>query len=273
MSGGTGQNGDSFRRVMPGEPLRIEARAYNACLDAAEALGGTTPSLPPSHRDRRSSGLVLVRNDSGGDVDQYEVLGVSGILIAAADNEVEFRQRVMLTGTTPAEGTHEGRFVVALEPIADGGIGMACAAGVVQVQVSVADAGHDYAEVDDGNCANLVSGDSGSAIILARDSGTGLKWAIVRLVAPAAEAGIAQRYGKVVTPGVATPTEGWNEVTLAPCSRAGVDSGEANVTAYCLSGVTVRPNLETGEVVGYVDDGTDCVVNLVKSEAYYGSDP
>jgi hypothetical protein len=195
MSGGTGQYGDSFRRVMPGEPMRIEARAWNACVDAAEAVVMTRPSPKSSQRDRRSSGLVLIRNDSGDDVSQYGILGVSGILIAAADNEIEFRQRVLLTGVTPEAGTHEGRFVVTLEPIADGEIGLACASGVIQVPVQVSDEGHRYAEIDDGIAGNLASSGAGSALILACDTGEGLKWAVVRLGTAAGTARNPKRLG------------------------------------------------------------------------------
>ncbi len=66
-------------------------------------------------------------------------------------------------------------------PIPAAAIGLAHLGGVCQVQVAVTDAGHGWAEVKDSDSTVLGSAASGSARILSRESGTGTKWAVVRL--------------------------------------------------------------------------------------------
>lgn len=125
--------------------------------------------------------LVYVRNDSGDAVAAYGVLGIDGILIDPADNAAEFAARIMIGGITPAAGTHEGKFVITVEPIADGAIGRAVLAGACIAKVNVADAAHTHADIDDGSTAALASAGSGTAEILYKEAGTGVVWAVVRL--------------------------------------------------------------------------------------------
>jgi hypothetical protein len=81
----------SFRRVKPGDPVRIPAGAYNAWCEAAEAfqagnaslIGQTAGGMPDRTR-------VRIRNDSGADRARFDVLGVSGPLFTPTENLVEF---------------------------------------------------------------------------------------------------------------------------------------------------------------------------------------
>ena len=172
--------GDAFRKVRSGEPLAIPANTFNAFIDAAIAHrqqqnvgGGRLPAY-------RQASIVLVRNDSEADVGQFGVLGISGVVFDPATALEGFQGRVALTGVTPFAGTHEGRFVIAAEPIRSGEIGSAYADGVCQVQVNVTDASHDYAEIADGDAAKLASGVAGTAYIIWKEAGIGVKWSIVR---------------------------------------------------------------------------------------------
>lgn len=172
-----------MNRVRTGQRLDIPAGDWNAAMDAAADLrtrqmafrAGSDPAW-------LQSGVVRVRNDSGADRSAFDVLGVSGVIVEPADNLAEFqrRGRVCLTGVVPAKADHVGKFVVLIEPLADGAIGKAVAAGVVQCQVDVQSEGDQYAEVADGSYT-LASGDGGTARILSVQSGTGVKWAVVRI--------------------------------------------------------------------------------------------
>ena len=74
--------GDVFRKVQPGQSLRIPAAAYNAFVDAAVDL---------RHRERNNAagplvetaqrGIVLVRNDSDEDIEPYHALAITGVLV------------------------------------------------------------------------------------------------------------------------------------------------------------------------------------------------
>ena len=167
--------GDPYRQAQPGEPLRIPARVYNALLALLRERPASTD------RDHGgASGAVLIRNDSGADQEQNAVLGIDGIVFSPTDNEGEFRQRPTLVGTAPAVD-YRGSFVVLAEPIAAGAIGRAWVRGVCAVRIDVTDADHGCADVKDGDSSQLESAETGAAQILYRESGTGTKWAVVRL--------------------------------------------------------------------------------------------
>lgn len=126
----------------------------------------------------RQATIVRVKNDSGSDVSRFGVLGVKGgVAITPTDKLAEFQATPVLTTETLA-ATHAGKFVVTLEPIANGKIGRAVASGVVVCQVSVTTEGDDFAEAGTGV---LTTGATGSARVLYVESGTGTKWAVVRI--------------------------------------------------------------------------------------------
>jgi len=169
---------DALRKVQAGQKLVIPAAAYNAFIDAAVDYRRRTARIgQKAEPSQRQASIVLVRNDSGGDLNRLAVLGIDSPVIDPAANEDEFKNRVALVGVTPAENTHEGRFVVLVEPIAAGKIGRAYAAGVCPVRIDVPDEGHKYpfAEIADGVTENLKAAHYGSAAILWREGGTGVQ--------------------------------------------------------------------------------------------------
>ena len=165
--------------VKAGDPLDIRAPVWNAFIDAArdhqarEHMIGRTPG--PDFRGVP----VLVKNNSGGNLGRYSVLGISGVAFSATDDG--FKQRVVFTGVTPATNSHEGKFAILAAPIDNGDIGPAVVDGSTICQVNVTDTSHKYAEVASGDSAKLASAEEGSAQILWAESGTGTKWVIVRL--------------------------------------------------------------------------------------------
>lgn len=129
----------------------------------------------------RNADIVLVKNDSGEDVPRFGVLGIDGVIFTADDNLLEFQARVAFTGITPAEADHAGKFVICLDPIADGKIGRAWVSGVCAAKVDIGSAAHKFADVLDGDNTQLRSTDSGSARILYREAATGEQWCVVRM--------------------------------------------------------------------------------------------
>jgi len=184
MSGQTGQYGDALRKVRAGEKLAIPAQAYNTFIDTAldfqqrQRDQGRQPQ-----RDFRQSGLVLVRNDSGADRDQFDVLGVDGPVIDPDTSAQNFKDRVALKGVSPTVADHIGQFVITAEPIKADAIGWAFASGVCQAAIIVDDEDTErhFAEVNDGDAAYLKAVHCGSAGILWRAGGTGAQWAVIRL--------------------------------------------------------------------------------------------
>ena len=177
-------NGDQFRQRRVGEQIPNSAEYYNALsrmylASQAKLLGSNAGDAAPFP----DPGLVLIKNNTSPttNVSRFGVLGVDGPLIDQATSDAEFKNRVVLTGSTPASANHTGKFVVALEPIAAGAIGMAVISGVVQVQVNMGAANDPWADIDAGNVDRLKSGPDGVARILWAASGAGVQWAIVAI--------------------------------------------------------------------------------------------
>ena len=173
-----------MKRFKAGDAFRgLPTSTWNQFVQASEIV--LTGQLDRGGRARGKSGpqatVVYVKNNTESDVGWYGILGIDGPLFSDTDNLNEFQARVMFTASTPAEDTHEGMFVVCIEPIPAGQIGRAVVSGAVQVQVDVKDADHTFADITDADLTKLTSATSGSARILWKAAGTGTKWAIVRL--------------------------------------------------------------------------------------------
>jgi len=250
--------GDPFRKVSPGDPLVIPAAAYNTFVDTArDYLDRRNDQGQEAHPAARDSGIVLVRNDIDPPqaADRFWVLGIDGPVISPMDNLDEFSNRVVLSGAVPWISTYRGRFVVLLEPLAAGAIGLGVVAGVCPVKVYVNDENHQFADVQNDTCGYLWSGASGAAQILWKESGTGQKWAIVRLG------------GGRLAPEVlfGRPTSAFSSgatITLDPCDIHGTDSGEANRTVYVKPdqssySMTNSTTIPTSAIIPHVlaDDG------------------
>jgi len=166
--------------VKAGDPLEIRAPIWNQMLDAArDARDRRHDASRP--RSRELTGLpILIRNDSGSDLDRHEIIGITGCVFTSTDDG--FFERIVLTGDRPEAGTHEGKFAVLDVAIPNGEIGRAVVDGVVACQINVTDSGHEYADISDGDSSTLASGSTGTAQILHIESGTGDQWAIVRLM-------------------------------------------------------------------------------------------
>ena len=179
---------DPLRKVQSGQKLHIPAQAYNAFIDAAVDYRRRTSHMgQQAEPTTRQASVVLVRNDSGSNQNRLAVLGIDAPIITPSANESEFKNRVTLSCVTPAADTHEGKFVILAEPIAAGKIGRAYAAGVCPAQLLVIDQdaeAYQYAEIIDGIPAGLFADPNGSASILWKEEGTGVKWAIIRFGNP-----------------------------------------------------------------------------------------
>jgi len=176
-------NGSNLTHVRPGDPMEITAGTFNAFVDAARAHQAGRHGLGRTARpDLRQGNLVLVRNDSGFDLDRYSVLGLSGTLFDPTTYPTSFQREIAVTGVIPMPGTHDDNFVILQEPVKDGDLGLAMIAGVSIVKVYVVSAEANsifsYAKLQ-AAAASLEKAPSGPAKIIYIEAGTGNKWAIV----------------------------------------------------------------------------------------------
>lgn len=171
-----------IRKVARGDKLRIPADAWNAIADAVNARQAINAGADGRNLN---ADVVLVRNDSGGDCERYDILGLDDVAISPTDNLAAFCEQIAFSGVTPVHATHANRIAVLQEPVASGAVGKAVVSRPTAVLINVT-VEHDWtAGVDDADASRLTSG--GQIPILWKESGTGEKWAIVdlgRAVAP-----------------------------------------------------------------------------------------
>lgn len=101
--------GDPFRRAQPGQALQIPAAAYNAFLDASAAnQRNQQTGVRSGSTELRSSTLIRVRNTSGRDLKQFEVLGIDAPIFDPQDSLDAFRREVTFRGVVPDEQNTPG---------------------------------------------------------------------------------------------------------------------------------------------------------------------
>lgn len=173
-----------MEKVKPGERLRIPAETWNTFIDVADAWRRQRHAVhrKPQH-DGPQTGIVLVRNESGAARPRFGVLGIDGPILDPEDSLAGFQERPTVRGVVPT-AEHVGRFVVLLEPLADGAIGRASVDGICIARVEMSSAGDRLADCAAGQTEKLVANPAGTARLLwvaeaATYPSTG--WAIVQL--------------------------------------------------------------------------------------------
>jgi hypothetical protein len=231
--------GDPMKKVRAGVRLKgaVSATAWNTFLDLArrgkmEAHGQGRTAKPPILSPQK--GVVLVENQSGADQARFAVLGIDAPVFTPSDSLDAFQNQVALKGVVPDADDHTGRFAILLEPAATYAIVPALVVGLAPVRVDVLNAAHRFADVADGVTANLKSAPSGAAEILWKETGTGLKWALVRVAVGARPACWARLKTEVgggeytaipLEDDAATPTGGVDLVKVREVSgRTGIDA-------------------------------------------------
>ena len=131
---------------------------------------------------RNTNDTVLVRNDSDLQCQRYNILQISGVAITPENSLSDFQRRPVFTGIVPGDtsGT-ESQLLICAEPIAPGQIGRAWIDGVITTQIDVTDNDHTYATMKPDDITSLKSDESGPCCILWKESGTGIKWAVIKI--------------------------------------------------------------------------------------------
>lgn len=160
---------DPYRKVRPGEPMKIQATTWNTVVDAArEYKLSEQDRLAGELNTPRNGDIIKVRNDSGTALRRRDVLGLDRPIFDPNDSEKAentFLSEVMFVGVRP-EAEHSGRFAVMIDPTDVGRIGRAFVSGVTQVRLYVMDPDHTCADVVPGDVTALMTTETGSAQIL-----------------------------------------------------------------------------------------------------------
>ena len=250
--------GDTMKKVQAGDKLKIPAETFNTFIDTARGFRAAQQNvrrqLQPEFHD---TDIVLVHNDSEADRQRFDILGIDSVIFTPTDNLKGFQNRPALAGIVPDIDYHIGKFVILLEPAANGKIVRAAIGGfcVARIEVASGEEWYGYADMYDMDAEKLKVAPHGAAQILWRETGTGTKWAVVRLGAPQGETSYWGKLdGSLSANGSATVSIYWKYPL--------VDSGN-NVTAYAppllTSGtissdkwveVTYRPDAQKWYVTG-----------------------
>ena len=192
--------GDTMKKVQPGDRLKIPAETFNTFIDTARAFRADQQNFGAEPRpELRDRDVVLVKNSSGEDRQRFDVLGIADALITPTDNLDEFQNRSPLTGVSPVISGHVRRFVVLLEPVADGAIARAALAGIVPVRLKVVSEWHQFAHIVDDDSTRLVSDCVGYPILWKDDpqneDENGNRWALVKIGGPGIGMGVWKNAG------------------------------------------------------------------------------
>lgn len=168
---------DPFRKVRPGQKLRIPAEAYNAFIDAALAERRRRHSLAADGREwGNGQTVVLVQNQTGGPLEGCQVVGLGAPLWTPAQNETAYIQQPVFAAVAPDVSSYaghvEGRWAVSLSPLPQGATGPAVVAGVCRAKVRLNATWHLRADAAQGSTDCLESYPGGSAVILDVDRTT-----------------------------------------------------------------------------------------------------
>ena len=170
-----------FDPISAGDPYPRSAEARNAWNEMLHWWKTQRGGGPPLKQVMRQTGIIEIKNTSGYDRDRFDVLGIDDVFPDPTENLKRFKNMPALHGITPALASHRGKFAILLKPADDGKLVHAVVAGVTVAKVNITDVNHQYAEVKDGDATSLASSACGSALILWIESGTGVKWAVIRM--------------------------------------------------------------------------------------------
>ncbi len=253
--------GDPFKKVRPGDKLRIPSAAYNAFIDTTLAQRARQQNTGSQDTPTfRQSGIIQVKNCTGSNLERFCVVGLDDPIFLPDENEDSFKNRVAFDGVTPTEDDHTGKFAILLEPLNSGSIGQACVDGVCPARVYWPyDFGGDdppeFADVGDYQTWSLQAAESGAAQILWLDSdvsrgSTG--WAVVRLGLPPQ---VGVRPCLVQQTGGSDGAEGTYASWTYNIYRLS-DTGRSNALAYSLEVDNSPARIFTGPGITPAESGS-----------------
>jgi hypothetical protein len=155
------------QRAKRGDNLRdvVTASAWNALMDMLdERLRSQQGANVGTSDTIRRDCMVEVRNDTGTDLDEWQVVGLGAVTTPPSELELEFIERHVLIAELPSS-THTSKFAVLQEAIPDGEIGRALVCGITIARVDVDDIEDERASVKSG-VHRFESGASGPCRIL-----------------------------------------------------------------------------------------------------------
>ncbi len=172
-----------FKHVRSGEPLVIHASAYNAMLDAGQAVRNRRLNIA-----KQGSGFdslfVHIVNLTGKHLERFSVVGLDGPLVTDfSESEDAFCERIVMNGVVPTP-EHKGKFAVLQEDAEPDQCVRACLYGVTIAKVRCDSESQSssqkirFCDIKENDTQCLASG-GGGAEVLWHDKQS--NWAIIRI--------------------------------------------------------------------------------------------
>jgi hypothetical protein len=176
-------------KVAPGQPADKSAETWNAFVDAANAhKRSNRTGGGPGGAGFLNSDIVLVKNDSGEDLDRYSAVIIREPIVLPADNEIDFKLNLIFkVEIATADDIKAGLpFLILAEPIPDGLFGQAVIAGATQCWIYLQNEADTHIDISPDDQIPI-SGNAGQAKIIWVAGGvgtadeTGEQFAIVQM--------------------------------------------------------------------------------------------
>lgn len=153
--------------------LVISAANLNKMVDS---INKTTQSFNEDY------GKLFLKNSSGVELTEpFSIVGLGESLFNPQTEKKNFFEYLYFDGLLPDADLHSEKFAILKEAASVDESVRGINIGLSPVQVLISEENHQYAVVSTGVTSHLVSAGSGTVKILWKESGTGLKWAVVQI--------------------------------------------------------------------------------------------
>ena len=169
----------AFNKVSAGQPFQPQAVVWNGFIDAANWVQQQqVNSSSQNARFLNQTGIVLVKNVSGSDADQFSVVALKNIGIEPTNEKSErtFKNDIpFFEFSSYDDNTKDCAIAVLQEPVKNNLTGKALVLGITPALVNIDNENHNSAVPDRENKFKLKSASDGDIKILWKPAQTGEK--------------------------------------------------------------------------------------------------
>ena len=174
----------TYPSLSPGDdpgPI-FSASRHNAINELLAKSGIASTATAKTPGSKRQNTIALVKNTTDADVPRGGVRGLSGLIFNADDNENAFAGNdIQFAGEKPTSESHADRIGIAIDLCPQSKIRSFVVEGWVQARVDIKNTSHTRAIIVDDDVEKLETSETGYIPLVAAQSGTGIKWAAIRL--------------------------------------------------------------------------------------------
>jgi hypothetical protein len=164
-----------------GDALAFKSDDWNQIADYINAQASPGVNAPTG-RSVMAEGVVLIKNNTGGDLARFQPVMLASPVTDPTANEPEFfRSAAFFADQVAYNDLQPGRFALLLESVSDGNYARAAIVGTHGIIIQVNDETHMFARCVESS-STLESVPSGAIPIIWKEAGTGLKRAIVSVM-------------------------------------------------------------------------------------------